>query len=95
MLAHRTNPNPRPASQANLILQATDSKAARSVTVGHCGIAAGEVQATRGRPTNRATPTIATRTDTCERAIIVATVARQGPFERGSKSTYAIILAPT
>ena len=76
------------------ILQATDWEAGRSEVGVHVDSAA-EVQAVRVRTTHRATPIAAGRADTEERSIAEVAVARQGPFERGSKSTHAVILAPT
>jgi hypothetical protein len=62
----------------------------------HVGIAtADDVQESWFRATHRATPIVAIRADIAERAITAAAVARQSPFNRGSKSTHAIILAPT
>ena len=87
--------NPWRALQSGLVLQATDSEAARSVVTDHEGIATVEVQEPWVCSTHRATPIVAVRADIAERAIKVGAGARQGPFERGSKSTRAVILAPT
>ena len=64
------------------ILEATHREAESSVVVDHGGIAAAEVEVTRESATNRTAPIAAEGTDTEERTIAEAAVARHGQFKR-------------
>ncbi len=79
----------------HLILEATHREPVRSVAAEHVGIAAAEVEAAGAGGINRTAPIEAVGPHSVERTIAVAAAARHGQFQRRSKSTGTVILAPT
>ncbi len=75
-------------------LEATHREPVRSVVEVHVGIAAVEVEVVGVGATNRTAPIEAVGTHNVERTKAAVAVASQGQFQRGSKGTGAVILAP-
>ena len=74
------------------ILNTTNGEPASSVEADHMGTAAVEAEVAGAGAINRTAPIAAIGPN---KAITAATVARRGQFKRRSKSTRAIVVAPT
>ena len=79
------------------ILEATHRDSERSSAADHFGNgkAAAEDEAEGAGAINRTAPIAAVGTDTDERTIAEAAVARRGQFKRGGKGPCCFVAAPT
>ena len=75
-------------------LEATHREPERSVAADHVGSATAEEEGVGVGAINRTAPIVAVGTHRAERTIAAVAEASQGQFQRGSKGTGAVILAP-